>query len=119
MAMIFHDNDMKKEIMEKRLGGEGKGEYTSVIPEGELKDELKFFNKISLEPGASIGIHAHQGNYEIYYILEGEAEIHDDGEDVRVGAGSSNICADGKKHGIKNIGDSPLVFIACIVYENK
>lgn len=117
--MIFRKDEIKTEIIENNRGGEGKGEYASLIPVELLKDEVKFFNMIRLEPGASIGVHAHEGNYEVYIILEGEALIYDDGEEILCFPGDVNLCADGKTHGIKNTGEGPLSFMACIVYENK
>lgn len=117
--MIFRKKDMAVETIEGNRGGLGKGEYRSVIPPELLKDEVKFFNIISLEPGASIGVHPHEGNYEVYIVLEGQALIHDDGENILCEAGDANFCADGKSHGISNPGKEPLVFLACIVYENK
>lgn len=117
--MIYRKEEMASEVIEGNRGGEGKGTYTSIIPPDLLKDELKFFNLVTLEPGASIGVHPHVGNYEIYTVLQGQALIHDDGEDVACGPGDANICADGKSHGISNVGEGDLTFLACIVYENK
>lgn len=117
--MIFRQKDMSTEVIEGNKGGEGKGDYTALVPADLLKEELKFFNLVTLEPGASIGVHPHQGNYEIYYVLEGQAIITDDGEEVPCGPGDANFCADGKEHGIRNTGRDPLTFIACIVHENK
>ena len=42
----------------------------------------------TLRPGASSGLHTHENNCEVVYVISGEATFHYDGqmETVRVGA---------------------------------
>lgn len=117
--MIIREKDMTRETIEGNKGGVGKGEYKAMIPHDQLRGEVKFFNLVTLEPGASIGSHPHQDDYEVYYILEGTATVVDDGTEAQLEAGDAVWTGDGKAHLIQNDTDAPLRFLACIVYENK
>lgn len=117
--MIIREKDMSRETIEGNKGGAGRGEYKAMIPRDQLKDEVKFFNIVTLEPGASIGSHPHVDDYEVYYILDGKATVVDDGTEAELDAGDAIVTGDGKIHSIQNNSDAPLVFMACIVYANK
>ena len=67
-----------------------------------------------LEPGASIGLHTHEGNCEIIHVLSGSGVCHDDGQDVALRAGMTHYCPEGHSHGIDNDGAEPLVLLAVL-----
>ncbi|OVE79533.1 hypothetical protein BVY01_02255 [bacterium I07] len=48
---------------------------------------------------------------EIFYILEGKAEIHLNGKTRIIGEKSSFYCPAGSSHGIRNAGDKPLEYL--------
>ena len=50
---------------------------------------------------------------EIYYVLQGRAEIRVEGETKEVVEGDSIVILPGQKHRIWNIGDEDLVFLCC------
>ena len=87
-----------------------------IVSDAELYGKGRLFNLMIIEPGNSIGEHAHEGDNEIFYFLEGTGEYNDNGTIVEVGPGDTTICNDGEKHSLKNIGDVPLKFIALILY---
>lgn len=98
-------------------GGKGETEQHKIIESvDELYGKGRLFNLMIIEPGNSIGEHAHEGDNEIFYFLEGTGEYDDNGTVVQVGPGDTTICNDGEKHSLKNIGDVPLKFIALILY---
>ena len=76
----------------------------------------RMFAVVTLQPGDSIGNHSHTGECEAYYILKGTAKIIDNGEEYLLQADDMMLCKDGDSHGIANAGDSPLEFIALILY---
>ena len=82
----------------------------------ELYGKGRMFNLMVIEPGNSIGEHAHEGDNEIFYFLSGKGEYNDNGTIVEVGPGDTTICSDGERHSLKNTGDEPLKFIALILY---
>lgn len=78
---------------------------------------LRTFAKATLEPGAMVGYHEHFGESESYYILSGVGEYCGDGVITKVGVGDVTFTPNGHGHSIKNIGDTPLEFIALIILD--
>lgn len=88
---------------------------------GEKNTALKMFtddnNKIMrgiLEPGASIGLHTHENNSEIIFILEGNGKISYDGEFETLQKGSCHYCPMGHSHSLINDSKEDLVFFAVV-----
>ena len=81
----------------------------------ELYGKGKLFNHMVMEPGVSVGLHAHDGDNEIYYILTGTGEYNDNGTIVTVKAGDVCICNDGETHALINTGSEVMEFIALVV----
>ena len=74
-------------------------------------------NRIMLNrliPGASVGVHTHDGSSEIIYILEGSAAVLYDGEKLRIEAGQVHYCPDGHAHSLINDTERDLVFFAVV-----
>ena len=67
-----------------------------------------------LIPGASVGLHTHQGSSETIYILEGSAKVIYDGEEMRISAGQVHYCPEGHEHSMINDTESDLVFFAVV-----
>ncbi len=82
----------------------------------EMLGKGRMFNHMILAAGNTIGEHYHSGDSEFFYFLSGEGEYNDNGTVVTVKAGDTAICLDGQMHGLKNLGDTPLEFIALILY---
>ncbi len=74
-----------------------------------------FFGKATIPPGGSIGYHQHKGETEIYYILKGKAKVFDNDMEHILEAGDMMQCKDGDGHGIENVGDCDLEFLAIIL----
>jgi mannose-6-phosphate isomerase-like protein (cupin superfamily) len=66
-----------------------------------------------LAPGASTAPHYHVKTEEIYYILEGTAQMRIDAETQNVGPGDAIAIPPGREHQITNIGESQLKFLCC------
>lgn len=68
-----------------------------------------------LDPGCSIGLHSHETNSEIIYILSGEARcLYDDGEE-RLVPGQGHYCPKGHSHSLINASATePLTFFAIV-----
>ena len=81
----------------------------------EFNGRGRLFGSNTIPPKGSIGYHVHEGETEAYYILQGKAKYNDNGTDTTVKAGDVTYCASGCGHGIENIGDEDLVFIAVIL----
>ena len=71
-----------------------------------------------LEPGASIGLHLHEENSEIYYILKGKADLIYDDTRETVLPGQAHYCPVGHSHSLMNNGDEDLEFLAIVSWHN-
>ena len=89
---------------------------------GEKSVFMKMFsdenNKVAmlcLEPGASIGLHRHEGNSEAIYIIEGNGEmLEEDGSVSPLKAGDCSYCPEGCAHSLRNPSDADLIVFAVI-----
>ena len=116
--MVRKSEDHRIDTMEKPFGGEGTATFKRIIetPE-ELLGKGRVFSVATVPVGGVFGVHEHKGEEEFYYILSGKGEYCDNGESVIVGPGDTTLCRSGEKHGIKNIGDGELVYLALILFE--
>lgn len=88
---------------------------------GEKETEAKMFtdgdNRImfgKLAPGASIGLHRHEGSSEIIFVQEGEGKVLFEGEVKEVRKGDVHYCPDGREHSLINDSDGDLEFFAVV-----
>jgi len=117
--MIKKSEDIKEQVLTEFRGGIGDISMFHFMNEQEANGAGRLFVKTIIPPGNSIGEHAHDGDMEAYYILKGKALVMDNGEEVILEAGDCNICPDGDSHGIKNIGEDNLEYIAIILYSEQ
>lgn len=76
---------------------------------------LRMFSRVTLKVGEAVDFHTHIGEFESYYILSGIGLYIDHDKTVTVEKGTVTFTPSGKGHGIKNIGNEPLEFIALIM----
>jgi mannose-6-phosphate isomerase-like protein (cupin superfamily) len=69
---------------------------------------------ITLDPGASIGEHRHEGDEEVYCILSGSGEYLEEGEWIAVRPGHITVALRGGTHALRNTGKEPLELLAVI-----
>ena len=69
---------------------------------------------LTLTPGSSIGLHTHQGNCEVVYVLSGSGRCIDDGAEYPLSPGSVTYCPEGRSHSIVNTGEVPLVLLGVL-----
>ena len=98
-----------------KAGGKGEMFITHLLTPKEMLGKCEMFASVKIPVGASLGVHQHVGNNETYYILQGTGLYTDNGKTYTVKAGDTTFCAEGDTHGIENIGDDDLIFIALII----
>jgi mannose-6-phosphate isomerase-like protein (cupin superfamily) len=116
--MILRNSEMKRDVKESMRGGTGNTELLTIFP-GDKLPGGRLFSEIKLVEGASIGSHTHSGETEYYYILEGEGIVLEDSGEKQVAPGDLVVTGNGESHSIRNIGSSPLRFIAIILFDEK
>lgn len=83
----------------------------------EKNKKLRTFALAELKPGEEVGYHIHTGESESYYIISGMGEYNDNGEKCEVLPGTVTFTPSGQGHGIKNVGEEVLTFIALILLD--
>lgn len=113
--MVRKAEEMEREIRERMRDGKGEVRITHIFKPDELKGKVRLVAEITLEAGCSIGKHEHAGEEEIFYIIEGEATVDDNGEVRHVTAGDAILTGGGGYHAIENTGTGPLRIMAVIL----
>ena len=113
--MVKRRDEIGERRVQKAQGGNGEVVFNDWLLPDEAKGHGRLFSKLVVPPGASIGYHEHQGEFEAYYVLSGEATISDNGTETILKAGDMNLCLDGSGHGTENRGSEDLVIIALIL----
>jgi len=92
--------------------------YLSDLADFEGRNpKLRTFSRVSLNKGEEVEFHIHNNEFESYYIISGKGLYSDNGEEIEVLPGTVTFTPSGSGHGIKNIGDEPLEFIALIILD--
>jgi mannose-6-phosphate isomerase-like protein (cupin superfamily) len=112
--MVIHQSEMRAEGRDKMRGGEGTVKFLHFVEDGAWP-HLKAAAQLTLEPGVSIGKHAHSAETEYLVILEGSGVTNDDGAEIPVAKGDVMITGRGASHSVKNTGSVPLVMNSFII----
>ena len=92
------------------------GTLTKLVDPSLMHGKNRQFIKIALNPGAKNPPHKHEGDFEVFYILAGRALVTDNGSVYEAKPGDVIFTDNGESHGIENIGDTDLEYIALITY---
>jgi|AGTN01.3.fsa_nt_gi Uncharacterized conserved protein, contains double-stranded beta-helix domain len=115
--MVIKSEEMKSEVREGMRGGPGSVAIQQIASGAALPAKCRLFSIVTLEKGCGIGAHEHSGETELYYVLEGEGVLNDNGALKPFRRGDCNVCGGGATHAVANERDEPLVFVAVIVLE--
>ncbi len=113
--MVIKGADMQSELREAMRGGPGRVDILHITGAENLPAKARLFSLITLEKGCGIGPHAHSAETEIFYVLEGEGVLDDNGEVKPFAKGDCNVCGGGATHAVTNEKDEPLRMIAVII----
>lgn len=114
---VVAKEDLKTWDRDNVAGGAGTlyGRYSLTRHEAPEEYAIKEIGWMTLEPGASIGMHAHENNEDAYIIVSGTGTFTDsEGKKTEVKAGDVTIARKGQSHALENTGDEPLVFLDVI-----
>jgi mannose-6-phosphate isomerase-like protein (cupin superfamily) len=117
--MFKRSRELKKDAHKDFRGGKGELVFYHYMDEQSSNGVGRLFSKSVLAPGSSVGVHKHVGDHEVYFILSGKDRVNDNGVPVELGPGDMHHCPDGEEHGIENIGEDDLVFVANILYTEQ
>lgn len=114
--MIIRAEERQQTLTPNARGGTGVFDKRDYIPESMAN--ARMFAEIKLDPGCSLGVHQHTGEYEIFFFHEGEVTLTDGGAEHKMHPGDFAICYDGESHGIANWTDKPASLFAAIIKLN-
>lgn len=116
--MIKKANELEVQYIENMHGGDGTIEIISFAKSQELNYRGKFFAKVVVHPGCSIGFHTHTEDSEIIYVENGSLLYSDNGAEKMLSKGDVTVCPSGTGHSMKNVGNDDLVLIATVIFAN-
>ncbi|MDP1831150.1 MAG: cupin domain-containing protein [Geothrix sp.] len=111
--MIRRLSELAEEPKSNIRGGVGAGQGVDLLKAGEMAGVLSL-GRITLEPGATIGEHAHPNTEDLYLILAGRGVGILDGEHFPVGPGDLFLVRAGGSHGLINDSEGPLTFLGLL-----
>ena len=116
--MIRRLSDLPAEAKANIRGGEGRALDVSLLQLGDMAGVLSL-GRLPLEPGASIGEHAHPNTEDLYLIVEGRGTGLLNGERFPVGSGDLFLVKAGGSHGLVNDSEAPLTFIGLLTQSEE
>ena len=106
--MIVDFNTWEEQVIPNFRGGEKE------ITVRMFQDDSNKIVQGTLKPGATVGLHTHETDSEIIYILQGTGTVLYDGAYEPVSAGVCHYCPKGHEHSLINDSEADLVFFAVV-----
>jgi len=115
--MIRRSSEMREESIHELKGGRGTLKLFHILEKDELSGKGRLCTREIIPPGNSVGFHKHEADFELYYVLEGEGLVNDNGFETTIRKGDAVRTGHGESHAIKNVGDRDLELITLILFE--
>lgn len=106
---------LRNRVAHELFEGKGDAFICDIASEDVMNHKNRCFITIRLAQGASLGIHRHVDECEIYYVIQGHGWYMDNEKEYEIKAGEAVICLDGDSHGICNKRKEELVFVALVI----
>lgn len=106
--MILDFHEIEEQVIPNFKGGE-KAFHTRMYSDNACK-----IMRGSLEPGASIGVHTHETNSEIIFMVKGKGTVLYDGGTEALPAGNCHYCPKGHSHSLRNESNDTIEFYAVV-----
>jgi quercetin dioxygenase-like cupin family protein len=113
--MIRRKEEIRVREIEHAQQGKGNIYFHDWLLPEEAAGHGRVFSKVVIPVGSSIGYHQHKGEFEAFYVAEGEGTLRDGDVTTVIHAGDMNLCKNGDFHGIENTGTQDLVLMALIM----
>ena len=111
-----HSTEMFTQHNEHMRGGNGTVTVKHLLKPDEMLGKGRLFAELTIPPGASVGLHRHEGDVEAYYIIEGSGRYRNNDDVYAVAAGELTLVEAHNCHGLENTGDTPLKLIGLILF---
>lgn len=117
--MVVYKADQRLQVRDNVRGGHGRLENRHILEASELFGSASLLTEFFFDPGDSIGPHVHDGDAEVYYMLEGELTLVEDGQNFVLRPGDASYAHSGVSHSIENRSDKPARMLALILNPAK
>lgn len=112
--MVRRQGTYETEVRENMRGGTGQVRVEHYWKKPDLHAKTRLCAKLSVAVGASIGVHSHEQEEEVYIVLRGHGRVLEAGTAVEIGPGDSVLTGNGASHAVENTGAEPLEMLAFI-----
>jgi len=112
--MIKRKHQMTSEQRSAMRGGSGTITITHLFGKGELKSPTRLCARLTIPAGASIGMHPHDNEEEVYYVLSGRCRINDNGIEEELCPGDAVLTGGGASHSVTCLSTEPCELMAFI-----
>lgn len=106
MELKLHE--LPEEVIFRMRDGEGNTHKQT------FEDEAARIMILTLEPGASIGRHVHDANFEVFYGLSGTGKVLFEDTEEPMYPGCCHYCPQGRSHSLVNDSAGPLSVFALV-----
>lgn len=113
--MVINPNSMRTERITSMRNGKGEVDILHLIEKQSLFGKARLFAKLSVKPESSIGLHKHENEFEIFYVLSGKGLFNDNGNIIPVQTGDICFTTPGETHSIENTTQQDLELLAIIM----
>lgn len=113
--MIRKAQERTSEARENMRGGTGTVTINHYLKPEELTARTRLCAEMIVPPGASVGLHQHDNEDEIYIVTAGSGIISESDSEQRVETGDAILTGNGAAHAVRNDGDVDLRIIAVII----
>lgn len=115
--MVIRSTDYPKSQMPGYHEGNGVFHIETLVSAEELGRSGRLFARGTLAHGDSVGMHAHNGNIEVCYFLQGEALVREgNGVEYHAYPGDTSIVPDGGSHEITSVGADDLKYLCVVLF---
>ncbi len=113
--MIRSPEQMATEQRVGMRGGAGTVTVRHLFQSHEFQAPVRLCAVLTLPPGATIGLHQHASEDEVYLVTRGTGILEDGASAKPVKAGDAILTGRGDSHAVRNSGPSDLELLAVIV----
>ena len=79
--MVIRKEDQRLQVRDNVRGGQGRLENRHILEPEQMFGSASLLTEFYFDPGDGIGPHVHDTDAEVYYVLEGELTLTENGKD--------------------------------------
>ena len=113
--MVIRKDEMRLQVRDNVRGGPGRLENRHILEREAMFGSATLLTEFYFDPGDGIGPHVHADDAEVYYILEGELTLNEDGRETILRPGDASYAHSGVSHSIVNKTEKPARLLALIL----